>query len=56
VPSGVEVAEVEIVSVDEPDPPLTEVGAKLALAPAGNPAMLNPTLLLKPPEGVTMAV
>jgi hypothetical protein len=56
VPGGVEVAEVETVNVDEPDPPLIEVGAKPALAPAGNPATLNTTLPLKPPEGVTMAV
>ena len=56
VPAGVALAEVETVSIDEPDPPLTDAGAKLALAPAGNPATAKPTSLVKPPEGVTVAV
>jgi len=39
----------------EPDP-ATEVGLKLAAAPAGNPEMLNVTVPVKPPEGVTVTV
>lgn len=41
--------------VDEPEP-VTEVGLKLALAPAGNPLTLKVTLLANPPEPVTVAV
>lgn len=31
-------------------------GLKLAVAPTGRPVALNMTLLLKPPEGVTVTV
>ena len=41
--------------VDEPEP-VNDVGLKLALAPAGNPLALKVTLLLNPPEPVTVAV
>ena len=47
-------AVVEIVSVDEPEPPLTEVGLKVAVAPLGNPLALKLTAPLNPPEGVTV--
>src|SRR5258706_3048762 len=40
--------------VDEPD--VNEDGLKLALAPAGRPLALKPTLLLNPFEGVTVAM
>ena len=55
VPVGVEPL-VCIVSVDEPDPPLTEVGLKLAVAPLGNPLALNPTVSVNPPEAATLTV
>ena len=38
-----------------PDP-LTEVGLKLAIAPAGNPLALKPTVPVNPLIGVTVAV
>ena len=41
--------------VDEPDP-VTDVGLKLALAPAGNPLALKLTLPVKPPLPVAVAV
>ena len=41
--------------VDEPEP-ATEVGLKLALAPAGNPLALNATVPLNPPDPVAVAV
>jgi hypothetical protein len=34
----------------------TEVGLKLAAAPAGRPEALKVTVPVKPPEGVTVAV
>jgi len=40
--------------VDEPEP-VTDVGLKLALAPAGNPLALKPTLPLNPPDPVMFA-
>ena len=55
MPAGVE-AEVDTLSVEEPEPPLIELGLKLALAPLGNPLTLRLTVLVKPPEGVTVAV
>src|SRR5581483_1561307 len=48
--------EVEMVSVDEPEPPLTAVGLKVPFAPAGNPLTLKLTVPLNPLEGVTVAV
>ena len=51
VPRGVELA-VAMVSVDEP-PPGTEPGEKVHDVLAGQPAMPNETVSLKPPEGVT---
>jgi hypothetical protein len=41
--------------VDEPDP-VTDVGLKLALAPAGSPLAVNVTAPLKPPDPVAVAV
>ena len=41
--------------VDEPDP-VTDVGLKLALAPAGNPLALKFTTPANPPAPVTVAV
>lgn len=52
VPVGVEL--VLMVSVDEPDPPLTEVGLKLAVAPVGSPLTLKPTESVNPPEPLTL--
>jgi hypothetical protein len=40
--------------VEDPDP-VTEAGLKLALAPVGNPLTVRPTLLLNPPDPVTVA-
>ena len=54
VPDGVVVLVLTDI-VDEPEP-VTEVGLKLALAPAGNPLTLKVTLLAKPPEPVTVVV
>ena len=54
VPAGVAVVVVTDM-VDEPDP-VTEVGLKLALAPAGNPLALSPTTPANPPEPVIVAV
>ena len=52
VPRGVELV-VAMVSVDEP-PPGTEPGEKVHEVFAGQPAMPNETVSLKPPEGVTV--
>lgn len=54
VPDGVEVVVVTDM-VDEPEP-VTDVGLKLALAPAGNPPTLKLTLPPNPPDPVTVAV
>jgi hypothetical protein len=40
--------------VVDPDPPLTEVGLKLAPAPEGKPLTLKPTVPLNPPDGMTV--
>jgi hypothetical protein len=40
---GVELL-VVTVSVDVPEPPLTDAGLKLAVAPAGNPLVLSATV------------
>jgi hypothetical protein len=43
--------------VEEPEPPEIVDGEKVAVAPAGNPLLtLKVTLLLKPPDGVTLTV
>jgi len=55
VPAGV-VLEVVTVSVEVPDPPLTEAGLKLPPAPPGNPLTVSATALVKPPDGVTVTV
>jgi hypothetical protein len=55
VPFGVELV-VEIVSVDEPDPPLTDAGLKLGVAPLGRPVAVNETLSVNPPDAVTLTV
>ena len=49
---------VEIVSRDVPEPPLTEVGLRLAVMPAGAPVTdaARLTVLLKPFSGVTVMV
>ena len=54
LPVGVVLAVVTVM-VDEPEP-FTDVGLKLALAPAGNPLALKVTVPVKPPVGVTVAV
>ena len=41
--------------VDEPEP-VTDVGLKLALAPAGNPLALRLTTPENPPDPVTVVV
>ena len=53
-PFGVE-PEVVTVSVEEPDP-LIDVGLKLAVAPAGRPPALRPTVPLNPFCGVMVTV
>jgi hypothetical protein len=55
VPAGLEL-EVAMFRVDEPEPPFTEAGLKLAVAPVGNPLTLRPTVPVNPLEGVTVAV
>jgi hypothetical protein len=54
VPIGVEL-EVFSVKVEDPEPG-TEVGAKLAVAPVGNPVTLKLTFPVNPFEGVTLTV
>jgi len=39
-----------------PEPPVIEVGLNVALAPGGNPLALKLTLLVKPFDGLTVAV
>ncbi len=43
-------------SVLLPDPPATELGLKVAAAPAGRPPAVKVTVPVKPPDGVTLAV
>jgi hypothetical protein len=53
-PVGVVVA---VVTVRVEDPvPVMLVGLKLAVAPAGSPLTLRPTVPLKPPRAVTLTV
>ena len=54
VPARVEVA-VVTVKVEDPEP-LTEAGLKPAVAPAGTPLTLSPTLPLNPFTAPTFAV
>jgi hypothetical protein len=54
VPMGVE-PEVLTAMVEEPEPE-SELGEKLAVAPAGNPLTLKLTFPLNPLEGVTVTV
>jgi hypothetical protein len=54
VPVGVEL-EVFTVKVEDPEPE-TELGAKLAVAPEGNPVTLKLTFPVNPLEGVTLTV
>ncbi len=54
MPVGVEL-EVFTVKVEDPEPE-TELGAKLAVAPGGNPLMLKPTFSVNPLDGVTLTV
>ena len=54
MPVGVEL-EVFTVKVEDPEPE-TEVGAKLAIAPEGNPLTLKLTFPVNPFEGVTFTV
>ena len=42
--------------VELPEPPVTEAGAKLALAPVGSPLALRLTVPVKPPLGVIVEV
>jgi hypothetical protein len=39
-----------------PEPPLIGFVPNVALAPVGSPLTLNVTLLVKPPDGVTVTV
>lgn len=56
LPTGVE-AEVLIISVEVPLPPVTGVGANEQLAPVGSPAeQLRATSLVKPFAGVIVIV
>jgi hypothetical protein len=54
LPAGV-VLLVVTVMVEVPEP-VTVVGLKLALAPAGNPPALKVTVPEKPPDGVIVTV
>jgi hypothetical protein len=53
--AGVELI-VEMVSVEEPEPPLTGDGLKLAVAPEGKPLALNDTAPEKPLAGLIVTV
>ena len=44
------------VSVEVPEPPLTDAGLKLAVTPEGSPPVPNVTLLLNPSKGLTVTV
>ena len=55
VPVGDE-AEVEKLSVEEPEPPLMEVGLNVPVAPLGSPVTLRFTVLTNPLSGLTLAV
>ena len=46
----------ESVSVEVPEPPLTEAGLKLAVTPDGNPPVPSVTLLLNPSSGLTVTL
>ena len=54
VPVGVVLLVVTVI-VEEPDV-VTDVGLKLAPAPAGNPLALKVTVPVNPPDGVTVMV
>ena len=54
LPAGVELV-VETVRVEDPEP-LTDVGLKLAVAPAGKPLAAKVTLPLKPFSAVIVAL
>jgi hypothetical protein len=54
VPSGVEV-EVFTVTIEDPEPEI-EAGAKLAVAPVGNPVILKLTFPVNPLTGVTLTL
>jgi hypothetical protein len=45
-----------MVSVEVPEPPLIELGLKLAIAPMGKPLAERFTVLLKPFDGLTVTV
>ncbi len=47
---------VDIVRVEDPEPPLMEAGLKLEVAPVGNPLTPNETLPVKPLAGLTVTV
>jgi hypothetical protein len=49
-------AVVVTVMVLAPEPPVIGFGLNVALAPEGSPVVLKLTLLVKPPDGVTVAV
>jgi hypothetical protein len=55
VPAGVELM-VEMVSVEEPEPPLMDDGLKVAAAPEGKPLALNDTTPVKPLSGLIVTV
>ena len=54
LPVGVVLAVVTVM-VDEPDV-VTDVGVKLAVAPAGSPLTPKVTVPVNPPDGVTVTV
>jgi len=55
VPEPIEQS-VDIVRVEDPEPPLIEAGLKVKVAPAGNPLTPNETVPVKPLAGLTVAV
>ncbi len=45
-----------IVSVEEPEPPVTGLGLKLAVVLEGSPVTLRVTFPVNPPDGLTVTV
>jgi hypothetical protein len=55
LPTGVEVV-VETLSVEDPEPPVIEVGLNVHVAPVGHPLTLRDTVPVNPLSGETVAV
>lgn len=55
MPVGV-VLEVATLNVEEPEPPPTEAGLKIAVAPLGSPLALKLTVAVNPFIGLTLAL